>query len=76
MRELSTARSFYITDQSANGTHIKPDHEDAYALGREYSQLEGGGYIGLGRIQRLGDPAIVTTSIRRRLVLRLQIPGR
>ena len=50
---------FTITDQSANGTHIKPDHEDAYALRREYSQLEGGGYIGLGEDPRdMGDLAI------------------
>ncbi len=50
---------FTITDQSANGTHIKPDDEEAYSLRREYAQLEGGGYIGLGEDPRkMGDLAI------------------
>ena len=56
---------FTITDQSANGTHIKPDDEEAYALRREYAQLEGGGYIGLGEDPRRYGRS--SDSLRRRL---------
>jgi adenylate cyclase len=50
---------FTVTDQSANGTHVKADGEGTVGLRREYSQLEGAGYIGLGEDpDTMGDLAI------------------
>ena len=58
MRELSTS-AVALPSPTKVPTARKPDHEDAYALRREYSQLEGGGYIGLGEDPRdMGDLAI------------------
>lgn len=39
---------FVLTDQSSNGTYVKPDGEDMFILRRDYSHLEGAGFIGLG----------------------------
>lgn len=50
---------FTLTDQSANGTHVKPDGDNAYSLRRDHAQLSGTGLIGLGQEpEQMGSLAI------------------
>lgn len=39
---------FMLVDQSANGTHVKPQGEGTFAVKRDHYRLEGSGEIGLG----------------------------
>ena len=47
--ECSRGR-FILTDQSVNGTYVKPDGEPLLRLRREQFNLQGNGTIGIGQI--------------------------
>ncbi len=50
---------FVLTDQSVNGTYVKPDGELSFALKRDHYRLEGSGAIGLGEApEAMGDMMI------------------
>ncbi|MEM7405777.1 MAG: adenylate/guanylate cyclase domain-containing protein [Pseudomonadota bacterium] len=50
---------FVLTDQSSNGTFVRPDGEPVLTLKRDYYTLTGSGMIGLGEAPETDDPLTV-----------------
>jgi class 3 adenylate cyclase len=50
---------FMLIDQSTNGTYVQPTHGESQWLRRDSMQLEGHGWVGLGRKMAEGDPRVI-----------------